>query len=884
MKTNRRVLILTLIATFVLMTLLVTYTTRLMYRSSSSYIHELGNDKTSAITAELENYLDTAKSVLWVTADTVDHMIANGASNEEIVEYITRESATTSVQFDDSYTGIYGVVRGEYVDGVGWTPPDDYDPTVRDWYKSAIEADGQPIIASPYVDAQTGNVIISVVQSLSDRNNVLGLDLTLSDVQEIVEGIQIDGSGYGYILNYDGTVIAHPDLEEKGKNYSEEPGKAVLFAKAVEVGKGNFNMEVDGKDCTVFVDDVLDQWHLVIVIESSSLLDNTVNILIVSIIINLVVFGLISAFYIIGYRYERKMNRRMEELKEIEQKKDYEAKLLKLEKSAADSANKAKSDFLADMSHEIRTPINAILGMNEMILRESENDQIIEYASNIKSAGGTLLSIINNILDFSKIEDGKMTLVPVAFDVAELIGNLVNSISERARVKGLEFHVDIDESVPSRLYGDDVRISQVIMNLLTNSVKYTETGSVTLSVKRKDQRNGNVDLRFEVIDTGIGIKEEDLDKLFNSFERIEERRNRHIEGTGLGLSIVSKLLSMMNSKLDVNSKYGSGSTFGFDLNLKILDPDPIGDYEERRKAHMKNQEDAEHLYAPKAKVLITDDNDMNLKVASNFMKIFGIEPVTCSSGKETIELLRKNKFDILFLDHMMPLMDGIETLKILKDEDLVDDTVVIALTANAVVGAEEQYLKAGFDGYLSKPIIIKDIEKTLWTYLPLEVIERGSAEEASETSEDPDAAEVSDKDGAQEFEAVDTVSPGALDSDAASPVTVDKARSLGLNVEAAIEYSCGEEELYIELLTDYAKNAEDKCATLASYLENNALANYRILIHSLKSSSRMVGADDLSALAKDLEDASARNDAEYVKSHHDTFVKEFKELAAKILG
>ena len=855
MKRNRRALILTLVATFVLMALLVTYTTRLMYKSSSSYVHDLGNDKASAITAELENYLDTAKSVLWVTADTVDHMIANGASNEEIIEYITRESATTSAQFDESYTGIYGVIRGEYVDGVGWVPPDDYDPTVRDWYKSAIEADGEPIIASPYVDAQTGNVIISVVQSLSDRNNVLGLDLTLSDVQEVVEGIQIDGNGYGYILNYDGTVIAHPDAEEKGMNYSEQPEKSVLFNKAVEVGKGNFNMKVDGKECTVFVDEVLDQWHLIIVIESSSLLDDTVKILTVSILINLIVFGLISVFYIIGYRYERRMNRRIEEMKDIEQKREYEAKLLTLEKSAAESANKAKSDFLADMSHEIRTPINAVLGMNEMILRESEDDRIIEYASNIKSAGNTLLSIINNILDFSKIEDGKMTLVPVEFDVAELIGNLVNSIYERARAKGLEFNVDIDRSVPSKLFGDDVRISQVIMNLLTNAVKYTESGSVTLSVRKTDQRKGNVDLRIEVTDTGIGIKDEDLNKLFKSFERIEERRNRHIEGTGLGLSIVSKLLAMMNSRLDVDSKYSIGSTFGFDLNLKVIDPEPIGDYEERRKAHMRNMEKTEHLYAPKAKVLVTDDNGMNLKVATNFLKIFGITPMTCSSGKETIELLKTNKFDIVFLDHMMPLMDGIETLKILKDEKLVDDTVVIALTANAVVGAEEQYLNAGFDGYLSKPIIIKDVEKALRTFLPADVIESGTLEPA------------------------ETVS-----SSMPAPVSVDKARALGLNVDAAIEYSCGEEDLYIELLTDYAKNAEDKCYTLASYIENNSLANYRILIHSLKSSSKMIGADELSALAKDLEDASARNDEEYVKSHHDNFAKKFKELAGKILG
>ena len=319
--------------------------------------------------------------------------------------------------------------------------------------------------------------------------------------------------------------------------------------------KSDFEMVIDGKKCTVFVNEVLHQWHLVIVVEKSALLKNTWRVLAVSAFTGLLVFALISVFYIMGYRHESKVTKRMEEMKANEQKREYEAKLLMLEKKAADSANKAKSDFLADMSHEIRTPINAVLGMNEMILRESKDDQILEYSSNIKSAGNTLLSIINNILDFSKIEDGKMTLVPVEFDVAELINNLVNTISERARLKGLEFNVEVDESIPSRLYGDDVRISQIVMNLLTNAVKYTESGSVTLRVKNNGMTGDDAKIRFDVIDTGIGIKDEDLNKLFESFKRIEEKRNRHIEGTGLGISIVCKLLAMMNSKLDVESQY-----------------------------------------------------------------------------------------------------------------------------------------------------------------------------------------------------------------------------------------------------------------------------------------------------------------------------------------
>ena len=231
-----------------------------------------------------------------------------------------------------------------------------------------------------------------------------------------------------------------------------------------------------------------------------------------------------------------------------------------------------------------------------------------------------------------------MTLVPVEFDSSELITNLVNTISERARAKGLEFITDIDESVPSRLYGDDVRISQIVMNLLTNAVKYTESGSVTLRVRNNGITDGNAKLRFEVEDTGIGIKDEDLGKLFESFKRIEEKRNRHIEGTGLGISIVCKLLAMMDSKLHVESQYAIGSTFGFDLKLRVIDPEPVGKYDEKRKSVLSTEGET-HIYAPKAKILVTDDNGMNLKVAINFMKIFGITPVTCSSGKETIDLV-----------------------------------------------------------------------------------------------------------------------------------------------------------------------------------------------------------------------------------------------------
>ncbi|MBO4421328.1 MAG: response regulator [Lachnospiraceae bacterium] len=851
---NWRNLVVILTVTFVLMALMVVFTSRVIYKTSEEYVIELGNDKTAAITAELENYLETAKSAIYVVSDSVDHMVQNGATNEEIVEYITRESENTTSYFDETYTGIYGVIGGNYVDGVGWVPPEGYDPAQRDWYNTLIEHNGEVTIVNPYIDAQTGNVIISVGRNLSNKYDALALDLTLNSVQEIAEKIEINGVGYGYILNYDGMVIAHKDKNEVGHNYDLTDEQKEMFNKVKSTGKGNFDMEIDGENCTVFVDNVMDQWHLVIITAKSEIFKAQRQQLFLSILVSVIVFTLISVFYYVGYKNERTTNIRMEEMKVNEQRKDYEAKVLKLEKTAADIANKAKSDFLADMSHEIRTPINAVLGMNEMILRKSDDEKILDYASNIKSAGNTLLSIINTILDFSKIEDGKMELVPVEFSVNDLTHNLVNTISERAKAKGLELKVDIDETLPSKLYGDDVRISQVIMNLLTNAVKYTEKGSVTLSIKTKEICDDNLIFNVAVKDTGIGIRKEDIDKLAISFERLEEKRNRHIEGTGLGISIVTKLLEMMNSRLEVESEYGKGSVFSFYLKLKIADATPVGKYQDRRSGAVRVAADAQKFISGGAKVLITDDNEMNLKVASNFMQLFGITPEVSTSGEETIRLMREKKYDMVLLDHMMPKMDGIETLEILKKESLVDEkTVVIALTANAVVGAKEQYLSAGFNDYLSKPIEIKELEKMLRKYLP------GTPEDAIQKSS----------------QAQDTV---------ISDDPLEALSKLGLHTSEGISYCGGEEGFYFEIIGDYAKAAEKNTEKLTSLKDEDNLNDYRILVHSIKSASKTIGARELYKEAYELEKASGDGNKDYLNNNHDQFVEKYLKLAQNLKG
>ena len=396
----------------------------------------------------------------------------------------------------------------------------------------------------------------------------------------------------------------------------------------------------------------------------------------------------------------------------IDSTKHYQhLKEVEKERQIADDANNAKSKFLARMSHEIRTPLNAVLGMDEMILRESTESVIKEYATDIQTAGRTLLTIINDILDLNKIEAGKMEVVSASYDVFGMVDDISNMIKFRAEDKGLSFHVNISKDIPSKLWGDDVKIRQVLMNLLTNAVKYTPSGQVWFRVnlvKKVEQAIGEYAiLRFEVEDTGIGIKPEDRKKLFSEFERIEEERNRNIEGTGLGMPITMKMLSLMDSELKVESEYGKGSVFSFDLWQKIVDEASQGEDENKTSSRRPESHTcSEEFIVPEAHALVVDDSAVNRKVFKSLLKMTQLNITEADSGYQAVELATAQHFDIIFMDHMMPRMDGIEAMekiKVVKDGPCAD-TPIIVLTANAIEGSRETYLKAGFNGYLSKPI------------------------------------------------------------------------------------------------------------------------------------------------------------------------------------
>ncbi|SDB30780.1 ATP-binding protein [Butyrivibrio sp. INlla16] len=436
------------------------------------------------------------------------------------------------------------------------------------------------------------------------------------------------------------------------------------------------------------------------------------------------IFAIIASLFVTAICTLILVNLRMKEALNNARLEELRFKAAEAEANAI-AANGAKTQFLSQMSHEIRTPINAIIGMDELILREYDDNQLKKYAHNIKSASNTLLTLINDVLDFSKIEAGKMELYNVEYDLADMISELVNMVEERAKNKGLEFNTIVNSQIPHLLYGDNVRLKQVILNILTNAVKYTEHGSIEFAVDYIDgghlDKDSSIGLKISVSDTGIGIREEDMQRLYDPFERLEETRNRNIEGSGLGMSIVQKFLKLMNSELYVKSEYGKGSTFSFVVEQQIRSFEPIGDFKVAYDKIIEDDSNYRELFtAPDADILVVDDNEINLVVTRNLLKDTMINIETASSGKEALLMTAKKKYDLMLIDHRMPEMDGMEMLWRLKSDEknINRDTPSIALTANAFSGARDVYRKSGFQDYLSKPIIGDALEKMLINYLP----------------------------------------------------------------------------------------------------------------------------------------------------------------------
>ena len=545
--------------------------------------------------------------------------------------------------------------------------------------------------------------------------------------------------------------------------------------------------------------------------------------------------------------------------------------------SEAKAANEAKSSFLENMSHEIRTPMNSILGMNEMILREEDRPEIKEYALVVQRSGRALLGIINDILDFSKLQDRKMEIVPVRYDLSSLINDLVNIAAEQAKKKSLNFTVNVDKEIPRILDGDEYHIRQVMLNLLNNAIKYTERGGVTVTIGFEKTDNYTIMMKFSVTDTGIGIKSEDMDNIFKPFEHVEASRKFSADGSGLGLSIVQKLLQLMDSELRIESVFHKGSTFSFEIKQNVIKWEPIGDYERAfmTATNRQTKKYTQSFQAPNARVLVVDDADVNLLVFANLLKKTKIKIDTASSGVEMLQMVRMNHYDMIFLDHRMPGMDGIEAFHNMKKmtDGLNFNTPVVALTANAVLGARQLYIDEGFSDYISKPVDTVRLEQVLLEYLPPDLIIKGSdmQEEDSQPAETP-AAPALQAETEQETPEPESDSP--------------YRHIQGIDYDAAVT-NCGTEETFIQALEIFYNTLDKKADDIEKFAREGDIKNYTVLVHALKSAARLVGALHLSEDAKYLEACGDKNDVAEIEAKTPALLSQYrgyKPILAEVFG
>ncbi|MCH5285983.1 MAG: response regulator [Christensenellaceae bacterium] len=793
------------------------------------------NDVTNWV-QEQRNILEMFSNVIMAQPEMLDDYDGMVKFLDDVTRNYPRISATYIANPDFSHG--HAIVMNN-----GWVPDPDYHVEERSWYTGALSAVQQSgfftsatkngyAVSEPYYDVRTGEYCLTFSKALTSPNGdlygVFAIDYYVDALSDILND-NLSSTGYAFLVDKNGKLFDHPNSEY---NFSVSVHSLVYYKLYRKTGMVTIK-DYDGvRRVCASIGEPTAGFRLFVVKDWMSIYGN----IFVYSFLYVILFGVcITAIHLIIYRllqWQRQTNNSFKEAAE-----------------SAIRAEKAKMQFLSNISHELRTPINAVLGMNEMILREARDEKLRSYAMNIQSSGKTLLFLINDILDMSKIESGKMKIVPVQYEPGELVVDLWNVIYLRAQEKGLTISFSMDENVPRILFGDDVRIKQIVTNLLTNAVKYTHKGGVEMRVSYANTGFKMIALVISVKDSGIGIKKEDMGRLFESFQRLEEERNRNIEGAGLGMSITMSLLKQMGGDMRVESEYQKGSTFTVTIPQRVIDGEPTGDFEtvkNRQHQAMQNSGGHKNFEAPKARVLVVDDNDMNRAVFKALLSRTKIQVSAAESGMKCLEMIQKEPYHIIFMDHMMPEMDGIETLaeiQKLPADSLNAQTPVIALTANALAGARDDYLKKGFSDFLTKPIDSEMLENMILCHLPADLVTM-IEEQVQEAPE-----EASDNGEYMKY---------------------------GISVEQGLHYSTGNMDVYLDLISMFLKDTE-RLQKLTQYLAEQNMKDYSILVHALKGNARTLGAQKLADIAFEHEQSSKADHIEAVQSGWDALIAAWKE-------
>jgi signal transduction histidine kinase/FixJ family two-component response regulator len=735
---------------------------------------------------------------------TVRDMIINGDNAGDLREYFSDMSNYLS-QDKQSYLNFNGFMgyfetfpEGPvFLESLLGSRPADYDPSKREWYLDAVKADGNTAETLMYHDVIYDDIMFiyshCIFDNRGNRLGVVALRVKIDNIKKyIVNTVLVQGS-YGILLSKDLIILAHPNEAFVGEDAHNPEIPFSIFINDLKSGK-----EITERQLVTYKSEralasfrfLPNGWVMGIVTPKGPYYKSIFNMALILILLGTV---LASVLILVLIRVDAA-------------------------RTKSDMENRQKSTFLANMSHEIRTPMNAIIGMTDLLNYEPLNKRQMGFVNDIKVSARSLLSIINDILDMSKIEAGKFELNQINYDFHMLLDNIFSMFSFVTQKKGLEFKYETEGKIPRYLFGDDIRLKQVLTNICSNAVKYTEKGYVRFRVTATANK-----LMFEIKDSGIGIRKEDIPKLFNTFQRIENDKNHNVVGTGLGLSISKTFVEMMGGKIIVDSEYEQGSVF------LVVIPIVLGRKEDVKSS--KGLPEGHTLYAPDAKVLIVDDNEFNIRVAEGLIGLFKIKVQTAFSGKEAIEMVQKNDYDIVFMDHMMPEMDGVEATGIIRNlGDKYKKLPIIALTANAVQGAREMFLSNGFDGFISKPIDIQEMYRILKEWLPLEKIEIKKEKE-------PEKAEEENSEFLQALMKIDDI-----------------------NVEVGLSRVSGMENMYKETLDLFNQKLIPECDNMYNMINYGDINGFSISVHAMKSALSTIGAMSLSETALRLETSAKEND------------------------
>ncbi|MDR1900308.1 MAG: response regulator [Treponema sp.] len=887
----------------------------------------------------IHSYIREAEVVLLSMAESVQYKLESGQSPAEIRSYISDLThwLTRPENSVSGLTDMRGYIQGEYIDGMGWTPPETYIPWERPWYTGALAAGDRIARSEPYDDPRSGKRIISFSKALRGSGGevygALVFPVDMAVISDYVKNIQFAEGGYGMLVDQNFVFIVHPENEYVDRPLAEFSHGHARMAEELAEGRTGIStvrvINAQGVAVMLSFKRIFNGWFIGIAIPVASYYHDAYLMALVLSLLGLIFMSVLSFFLI----------------------------RLSMQKRRSDEENKSKSSFLARMSHEIRTPMNSILGMAELIMRKDISVEIQEYISIISQSGHTLLAIINDILDFSKITSGRFRIEPRTYRLSSLINDTINVIRMRVLEKPVDFVVNVDGDIPAQLYGDDVRVRQILINLLNNAVKYTPKGYIVLDIQKGAVDNHRLSLIMSVKDTGVGIKAENLEYLFSDFTRFEVNSNQGVEGTGLGLAITDALCRAMDGAVTVTSEYGKGSTFtatiiqSYEDDRKLAQVDRPGEkrvllFEDRphylqsltqtftnlgvdpvcspsldefTTALAKSGYDyafVSSLYAmdcihilgkygssiqlvimvelgdvsvfrevssimmpvysvsvanvlngtvdggvtkylqprfdftaPGARVLIVDDISSNLRVAKELMAPYKMDVHTCLSGAEAVKLLQENRYDVIFMDHMMPGMDGLEAAAAIRAGAVHDEyfqkVPIIALTANAISGQREMFLQKGLNDFIAKPIEVKQLNAVLERWIP----------EGKKNKVPPPAAE---------------------ETEAETP------NIPGINTLLGLRNVNGSVDVYLDILAEFCQNMEDIQIRIGDAREAGDAGSFADSMHALKGASRGIGALDLGSLAEEMENAVRQGNVSVIDRQTDTLLKDIRSLVNNI--